>query len=169
MIGRGGAGKTTVALRLGRELGLPVVHLDRLHWGPGWRPVEPARIRERQAAAIAGDGVGASTAAISRRPGWEARIERADLVVLVEAPLTVCLRRILRRSLSRPGTRRPDLPDGCDEALSLFFVHWTIGWRRRNSQALAQIERTRRVVRVAAGRTAAINVNPIEGGDHARG
>ena len=168
VIGRGGAGKTTVALRLGRELGLPVVHLDRLYWGPGWQPVDPHVFGERQAAAIAGDAWVIDGGYLASA-GWEARIERADVVVLVEAPLTACLRRILRRSLSRSGRRRPDLPDGCDEAFSLFFLRWTLGWRRRNREALARIERTRPVVRVAHGRTAAINVNPIEGGDHARG
>ena len=123
---------------------------------------------ERQAAAIAGDAWVIDGGYLASA-GWEARIERADVVVLVEAPLTVCLRRILRRSLSRSGRRRPDLPDGCDEAFSLFFLRWTIGWSRRNREALARIERTRPVLRVASGRPAIINVNPIEGGDHARG
>ena len=168
VIGRGGAGKTTVALRLGRELGLPVVHLDRLYWGPDWQPVAPHVFGERQAAAIAGDAWVIDGAYLASA-GWEARVERADVVVLVEAPLTACLRRILRRSLSRSGRRRPDLPDGSDEAFSLFFVRWTFGWRRRNREALARIERTRPVVRAAHGRKAATNVNPIEGGDHARG
>ena len=128
VIGRGGAGKTTVALRLGRELGLPVVHLDRLYWGPDWQPVAPHVFGERQAAAIAGDAWVIDGGYLASA-GWEARVERADVVVLVEAPLTACLRRILRRSLSRSGRRRPDLPDGCDEAFSLFFLRWTLGWQ----------------------------------------
>ena len=41
MIGRSGAGKTTVALRLAEALDLPVVHLDRLYWGPGWAAMPP--------------------------------------------------------------------------------------------------------------------------------
>ena len=168
VIGRGGAGKTTVALRLGRDLGLPVIHLDRLYWGPGWRPVDPHVFGQRQAAAIAGDAWVIDGGYLASA-GWEARIERADLVVLVEAPLTACLRRILRRSLSRSGRRRPDLPDGCDEAFSLFFLRWTLGWSRRNREALARIERIRPVLRVASGRPAINHVDPIQGGDHARG
>ncbi len=167
VIGQGGAGKTTVALRLGRELGLPVIHLDRLYWGPGWRPVGREVFGERQAAVVAGDAWVIDGGYCSS-DGWETRIERADLVVLVEAPLAVCLGRILRRPLSRSRRRRPDLPDGCDEAFSLFFLRWTLGWHRRNAEVLARIERTRPVVRVAQGRPAPSSRNSSEGGDHAQ-
>jgi len=36
VLGCGGAGKSTLAVELGRVAGLPVVHLDRLFWLPGW-------------------------------------------------------------------------------------------------------------------------------------
>jgi adenylate kinase family enzyme len=35
VIGGGGAGKTYLAHRLGRALGLPVIHLDAHYYGPG--------------------------------------------------------------------------------------------------------------------------------------
>ena len=41
IIGSGGAGKSTLARQLGEATGLPVVHLDREYWAPGW--VEPPR------------------------------------------------------------------------------------------------------------------------------
>mgnify|MGYP002149391403 FL=1 len=41
VIGSGGAGKSTFATRLGELLRINVVHLDRLHWKPGW--VEPSK------------------------------------------------------------------------------------------------------------------------------
>jgi len=39
IIGCAGAGKSTLARKLGAITGLPVIHLDREHWRPGW--VEP--------------------------------------------------------------------------------------------------------------------------------
>ena len=36
IIGCGGAGKSTLARKLGEVLDLPVVHLDKLFWKPGW-------------------------------------------------------------------------------------------------------------------------------------
>ena len=39
IIGCGGAGKSTLARQLGEKTGLPVVHLDKLYWRPGWQHV----------------------------------------------------------------------------------------------------------------------------------
>ena len=43
VIGSGGAGKSTLARELGARAGLPVVHLDRLYWRPGWTKTPMAR------------------------------------------------------------------------------------------------------------------------------
>ncbi len=52
IIGPGGAGKSTLARILGEVTGLPVVHLDREHWRPGW--VETPRDEwERRASELA--------------------------------------------------------------------------------------------------------------------
>ena len=37
VVGCSGSGKSTMARELGRRLALPVVHLDVLHYLPGWR------------------------------------------------------------------------------------------------------------------------------------
>ena len=138
VIGRAGAGKTTVALRLGEVFGLPVVHLDRLAWEPGWRPADVPDFDVRHAAAIAGERWVIDGGYLGRA-GWLDRVRRADVVVLVEAPLAVCLGRIVRRGL-RP-VRRPDLPDGCEDALSASFVFWTVTWSWRTRNALAPLRR----------------------------
>ena len=142
VIGRAGAGKTTAALRLGEEYGLPVIHLDRLSWGPGWVEVDRERFEQRQAEAIAGDEWVIDGGYLHSR-GWPDRLRRADLVVIAEAPLAVCLWRIVRRSLSRSVVRRPDLPDGCEEAFSPYFLWWTIGWGRRHRRLAEDIRSVR--------------------------
>ena len=138
MIGRAGAGKTTVAVRLGEALGLPVIHLDKMYWDPGWQPADPDLFEARQAAAIAEPVWVIDGGYLSSR-GWQQRLGRADTVVLVEAPLAICLWRILRRSLGRRVERRPDLPDGCEESVSLFFLWWAIGWGRRHRGLIEEI------------------------------
>ena len=55
IIGTGGAGKTTLALELGRRLGIPVVHLDRVFWRPGWVGPAADEWRETHRAALAAD------------------------------------------------------------------------------------------------------------------
>ena len=36
VIGYSGAGKSTLARALGARYGVPVLHMDRVHWAPGW-------------------------------------------------------------------------------------------------------------------------------------
>lgn len=36
IIGQPGSGKSTLAREMGKHTGLPVVHIDTIHWQPGW-------------------------------------------------------------------------------------------------------------------------------------
>src|SRR5258708_28792734 len=54
VVGCQGSSKTSLALKLGRKLGLPVVHLDVLYWRAGWKESDKASFRVRVADAIAG-------------------------------------------------------------------------------------------------------------------
>ena len=141
VIGRSGAGKTTAALRIARRLGLPLVHLDREAWGPEWTPVPTPVYAARHAAAVAADAWVIDGSYLAS-PGWEERVRRADVVVLVEAPLVVCLWRVISRALRRADSRRPDLPDGCEERLSPYHLWWTLGWSIRFAHLQTVVART---------------------------
>ena len=60
ILGGGGAGKSTLARQLGAALDLPVIHLDRLVFGPGWsrNPREPWASVWRRSSASAGWSMG---------------------------------------------------------------------------------------------------------------
>ncbi|ASJ73092.1 hypothetical protein IMCC3135_15040 [Granulosicoccus antarcticus IMCC3135] len=36
IVGQPGSGKSTLAIRLGEATGLPVFHMDKIHYLPGW-------------------------------------------------------------------------------------------------------------------------------------
>ena len=113
VVGSQGSGKTSLALSLGRKLGLPVVHLDVLYWRPGWKPSDKASFRANVTEAIAGDAwiVDGSFSDLA----FDLTIARADILVVIDRPRWLCQWRILWRSAFNRDTRRPDLPEGCPE------------------------------------------------------
>ncbi|AJO78336.1 AAA family ATPase [Pseudomonas sp. MRSN 12121] len=118
ILGNAGSGKSTLARALGERLNLPVVHLDRLFWEPGWVEPDAEQFRTRVRAAIS------SPAWICEgnyaRRTFDLRLPRADLVIWLDTPRLTCFTRVILRSLmNRP---RPDLPAGCREKLDRKFL-----------------------------------------------
>jgi adenylate kinase family enzyme len=137
VIGRSGSGKSTAAVAFGRAFDVPVVHLDRLYWTSDWEPVEPDLFEAAQQAAIA-----AETWVIDggyTSPVFGDRIRRADLVVITDAPLVVCLYRVIRRTMRHRGRPRADRPDGAEERFSLSFLIWIVGWTRRHPDLRGEV------------------------------
>jgi adenylate kinase family enzyme len=102
--GDSGSGKTTVSRGIAARLGLTHVELDDLFHGPNWS--EPPKEEFRRGVAETLDGL----------DGWVADgnytgslgsvvLERAELLVWLDLPLRVCLRRIWTRTLRRIRTR----------------------------------------------------------------
>jgi adenylate kinase family enzyme len=126
VLGPCGAGKSTLATRLGETLGLPVIHLDKEYWRAGWVEPDPAEWSERTEELIA-------------RPRWvmdgnygsslARRLERAELVVNLDYQRSVFFPRMIWRSLSQWGRTRPDMAEGCPEQLNWDFIVYT--WRYR--------------------------------------
>jgi adenylate kinase family enzyme len=137
IVGPGGAGKSTLARRLGERLGLPVIHLDAEHWRPGWVET-PADEWERKVRALAAgerwiiDGNYGGTMKI--------RLAAADTIVFLDFPRRTCLWRVLRRQLRYRGRSRPDMTEGCPERITLQFVRWIWEYpRTRRPRVLADI------------------------------
>jgi adenylate kinase family enzyme len=119
IIGPGGAGKSTLATRLGERLRLPVFHLDALYWRPEWK--EPTHDEWR-----------ATLAPLLAQESWimdgnfggtlDQRLAAADTAILLDLPPLLCAWRTLHRRWRYRGRHRPDMTPGCTEKLDLDFL-----------------------------------------------
>ena len=119
VIGCPGSGKSTFSRALSQAAGgLPVIHLDCLHWKPDGTNVPKEEFLERLCRDLEGeqwicDGNYAST--------MELRLQRCDTVFFLDLPAEVCLAGIH----SRRGQPRSDMPwKGADEDGDPEFVEF---------------------------------------------
>ncbi|MCL2531926.1 MAG: hypothetical protein FWE40_07200 [Oscillospiraceae bacterium] len=136
----GGAGKSTLARRLGEQLNLPVVHGDVLGHQLGWVPFPKDEVEQAFFAAAA-------------QPAWviegeyrscafEYRLERADTMIFLDINVMVCLYRALKRRVSYSSKARPCKPEGTVEQISWQFLSAVLARRtlkRRKTQILARL------------------------------
>ncbi|WP_330275420.1 DNA topology modulation protein FlaR [Lentzea sp. NBC_00516] len=118
ILGRGGAGKSTLAAALGAATGLPVVELDQHFWGPGLEATPPDRW-----AVVQGELAAADRWIMDGDLGpydvLDVRLHRADTVLLLDYSFPRCAWRALRRSRERAD-----------------FWLWVWSWRRRHRPLL---------------------------------
>jgi MATE family multidrug resistance protein len=119
ILGGAGAGKSTLARRIGEALGLPVVHLDRVIYGPGWTRLAVPVARERLAGMLA---PGAWVVEGSYAELADLTLPRADLVIWLDQPAWLRLWRSWRKTRNHRGRPRADRPDGCDEGFDWTYA-----------------------------------------------
>lgn len=156
ILGNSGTGKSRLATILGTVTGLPVVHLDRHFWRPGWTETPRAEWVEVHRRLIEPaewilDGNYGST--------MEERLERADTAIFLEVSRPLSFLRVLRRALSTFGRTRPDLGPRCPERFpDGGFVEWIWSYPRKVRPVvldrLAAFERRGGVVHHLRGRRA---------------
>ncbi|MFA6135377.1 MAG: AAA family ATPase [Phycisphaerae bacterium] len=136
IIGSGGAGKSTLARRLGSLLGLDVVHLDSHHWQSGWQAPSREQWRQKVRMLVAGESW-----IIDGNYGnsIDIRLERADTVVFLDLPKWPCLWGVICRRLKHRGGRtRLDMAEGCPEQLDWDFLKWIYNFQRDSRPRLIE-------------------------------
>ncbi|MEL6891132.1 MAG: isopentenyl transferase family protein [Actinomycetota bacterium] len=137
IVGPGGAGKSTFARALGERTGLPVIHLDRHFWQPGWIETDRDAWPAKQAALLAGaswivDGNYGGT--------FDERFSRADTVIVIARRRRACVASAIWRTTKHRG--RAVQADGCPERYQLEFYRWIWNYPRDSRPRLdAAIER----------------------------
>ncbi len=133
ILGPCGAGKSTLAFALARRLDLPLFHMDKLSWKPGWIDSSHDELRAALAPVVVADrwlieGNYGGTLAD--------RLPRADTVVVLDYPIPLCLTRIVRRYWHYRGRARPDMTEGCPERIDLKFLWYVATWRHGPARRL---------------------------------
>ena len=131
IIGCGGSGKSTLARQLGEKTGLPVVHLDKLFWHPGWVESSKEEIDAKIMQAIL-------------EPRWildgnynrtlPKRLEYCDTVIYLDFSRFACLMGVVKRILTTFGTVRPDMAEGCPERFDWEFLRWVWNFSRKHRE-----------------------------------
>jgi adenylate kinase family enzyme len=153
VIGSAGAGKSTLARKLGGKLGLPVIHLDTHFWRPGWHMPETTAWRQQLISLVASpvwvmDGNYSNT--------FDIRMPCADTLVWLDHPRGVCMRRVLMRTIVGYGRTRSDLAEDCPDRFDIAFFRYVWNFpekhRPRIVDGIAQFGRHLRIIQVACDR-----------------
>jgi adenylate kinase family enzyme len=98
-----GSGKTTLAAAISARTGIPWHSMDELTWEPGWVPVPEDVQRQRGSAVCAQEAWVMDTAYSS----WlDLALARADVLIALDYPRWISLRRLLRRTVARVVDKR---------------------------------------------------------------
>lgn len=121
ILGRGGAGKSTLARRLAELTKLPVIELDKIFWQPGlaptprdeWVAVQERLIREERWI-MDGD--------LGPYDAVEVRLRAADTILFLDFSLVRCAWRAIHRAPENSG-----------------FWRWLLAYRRKSRPILMDV------------------------------
>ena len=134
IIGGSGTGKTTLANNLGKQLNLPVYHIDGINYLPNWKKRD---IRERDKIVLEKtdedkwiiDGTYHST--------LKQRLEKSEYVIYLDYSTVAQVKGILGRFIKNRGKEKQEIP-GCKERMSWQFFWWVVNQRKNKRQAIIE-------------------------------
>ena len=130
VIGPNGSGKSTLSKALGRKYGIPICHLDKLHWEANWRRVDNKVFLDRvldvleDNGPIIMDGDYASS--------LQMRLKYADMVIRIKMNPVICLINVLKRKILNNSNVREDMAEGCFERLKPSFLWKSISYKQHS-------------------------------------
>ena len=126
IIGGSGTGKTTLAENLGKQLNLPVYHIDGIHHLRNWQTRDKDQrdqiiIEKADGDKWIIDGTYHST--------LDYRLNKADFVIYLDYSTIAQVKGILGRFMKNHGKEKKEIP-GCKERMNWEFFSYVVKWRK---------------------------------------
>ena len=135
IIGGSGTGKTTLTKNLGKELNLPVYHIDGIHHLKNWK------IRDKdERDQIIGEIIQKKKWIIdgTYRSTLEQRVKEADIIICLDYSSFAQIKGVVFRYIKNRGKEKEEIP-GCREKLTLKFLFWVLNWRRTRRNDIMEL------------------------------
>lgn len=126
IIGGAGTGKTSLSNEIGKELNLPIYHIDGIHFKENWLERDES---ERDKIILD----------IMKKDSWIFdgtyrstlldRLIACDLVIYLDYPTSTQVISSLKRYIKTRGKEKEDIP-GCKEKMDLDFFKYVIQFRK---------------------------------------
>lgn len=139
IIGGPGTGKSTLADNLGRELKLPVYHMDGVNYFPNWVQRDK---EDRDRIYIEQINKEQWVMEGTYRSTLEPRMERTEVTIYLDFPSIVRAKNVLSRYLKNKNKEKPEIP-GCKEQMHLNFLWWVIKWRKKKPYIKEVLEKNK--------------------------
>lgn len=134
IIGGSGTGKTTLSTNLGRELNLPVYHIDGIHYLDNWEirdKDERDKIileKANQARWII-DGTYRST--------LQQRLEKSDYIIYLDYSSLAQVIGVMKRFLKNHNKEKEEIP-GCKEQMNWKFFWFVVNWKKNKRDEILE-------------------------------
>ncbi|AOZ94083.1 DNA topology modulation protein [Paenibacillus crassostreae] len=135
IIGSAGSGKSTFARKIADITKLPLIYLDAYYWKAGW-------------VATSNDDWEVFQQGIVLDNEWiidgnynrtlDIRMARADTIIFFDLSPWVTMYRVIKRRIQFHGRTRPDLNEGCPEALDWEFIRLVWNFRKLKRPAILE-------------------------------
>lgn len=117
ILGGPGTGKSTLSNNLGKELNLPIYHIDGINYLENWIPRDK---KERDKIILSKTNESKWIIDGTYKDTLDIRVERSEIVIFLDFSTFAKLRGVFSRYLKNKGNEKKEIP-GCAERMNLTF------------------------------------------------
>lgn len=121
ILGYTGAGKSTLARKIGEKYNVPVLHLDKVNYNKNWKASEAKEIvddfLENDAWVIDGN---------YSKSEQDRRFKEADKIIFLDFPRSVCFHRAYKKYCENKENKRKDVANVYEEKFDFEIIKWIL-------------------------------------------